>query len=95
MKADRDNYDLFGETGSLSVPASGSSAAVLVNPPLTTLQLRAGGGADSRLAGDTPAMQYRLAYAEPERRQAYAGSRWAAVPAELIEQVVVRRTSRA
>ncbi len=90
LKADRAIYDLFGETGSLSVPASGSSAAVLVNPPLTTLQLRL---AEVQTPAwlNTPAMQYRLAYAEPERRQAYAGSRWAAVPAELIEQVVVRQ----
>jgi hypothetical protein len=31
------------------------------------------------------AMHYRLAYAEPLRRQSYGESRWAAPPAELLE----------
>lgn len=39
----------------------------------------------------TPAMQYRLAYAEPGRRLGYAESRWAAPPAELLEAALRRR----
>jgi cholesterol transport system auxiliary component len=49
--------------------------------------------AASWLAG--PAMQYRLAYAEPLRRQSYAGSRWAAAPAELLESALRRRLAAA
>lgn len=36
-------------------------------------------------------MHYRLAYAEPLRRQSYAESRWAAPPAELLEVFLKRR----
>lgn len=43
----------------------------------------------SWLAG--PAMHFRLAYAEPLRRQNYAESRWAAPPAELLEALLKRR----
>jgi cholesterol transport system auxiliary component len=39
----------------------------------------------------SPAMQYRLAYADAGRREAYAESRWAAPPAELVEVVLRRR----
>lgn len=38
-----------------------------------------------------PAMHFRLAYAEPLRRQAYLESRWAAPPAALLETYVKRR----
>ena len=43
----------------------------------------------SWLAG--PAMHFRLAYAEPLRRQSYAESRWAAPPGELLEAFLKRR----
>ena len=36
------------------------------------------------------AMQYRLAYAQATRRQAYVESRWAAQPAQLVELAVKR-----
>lgn len=36
-------------------------------------------------------MHYRLAYAEPLRRQSYNESRWAAPPAELLEAFLKRR----
>ncbi len=49
--------------------------------------------AASWLAG--PAMHYRLAYAEPLRRQSYAASRWAAAPAELLESALRRRLAAA
>ncbi len=39
---------------------------------------------------DNSSMQYRLAYAGPERRYAFAESRWVAPPSELIESVLVR-----
>ena len=45
--------------------------------------------AASWLAG--PAMHFRLAYAEPQRRQSYVESRWAAPPAELLETWLKRR----
>lgn len=45
--------------------------------------------AASWLAG--PALHFRLAYAEPLRRQSYAESRWAAPPAELLEAFLKRR----
>ena len=40
---------------------------------------------------DTPAMQYRLAYADKGRREIYAGSRWVAPPARLLEQLLKQR----
>lgn len=40
-----------------------------------------------------PAMHYRLLYADPQRRLAYAESRWAAAPGELIERALNRQTS--
>lgn len=40
---------------------------------------------------ETADQAYRLAYAEPLRRRAYAESRWAALPAELIERFLNRR----
>lgn len=40
---------------------------------------------------DTPAMQYRLAYADPARRASFAESRWVAPPPELLEQSLRRR----
>jgi cholesterol transport system auxiliary component len=39
----------------------------------------------------TPAMQYRLSYADAGRRENYAASRWAAPPAELLEVALRRR----
>lgn len=36
------------------------------------------------------AMQYRLAYAQATRRQAYVESRWAAQPAQLVELALKR-----
>ncbi|MBL8490958.1 MAG: membrane integrity-associated transporter subunit PqiC [Rhodocyclaceae bacterium] len=41
----------------------------------------------------TPAIQYRLAYAEGTRRQAYAESRWIAPPTELLEQALKARVA--
>ena len=38
-----------------------------------------------------PAMNFRLAYAEPLRRQSYVESRWAAPPAELLDASLKRR----
>lgn len=39
---------------------------------------------------DTPAQLYRLRYSDGFRRHQYAGSRWAAPPAELIERFLQR-----
>ncbi len=73
------HYD-FGSSG-----AGGS--AWPVSPAAVEVQ------AASWLAG--PAMHYRLAYAEPLRRQSYAASRWAAAPAELLESALRRRLAAA
>lgn len=53
--------------------------------PLAALDVRAASWLD------TPAQLYRLAYADPARRQAYIASRWAAAPAELLERTLQRR----
>lgn len=45
--------------------------------------------APSWLAGS--GMQYRLSYVDPARRLEYVESRWAAPPAELLRQALVRR----
>jgi len=42
---------------------------------------------------DTPAMQYRLSYADRTRREAYAASSWAAPPAQLLEHKLRQRLS--
>lgn len=42
-----------------------------------------------------PAMHYRLAYAEPLRRQTYAESAWVAPPGELLEAFLMRRLALA
>ena len=39
---------------------------------------------------DSPALQYRLLYAEAKRRQSYAESRWVAPPRELLEEELRR-----
>ena len=53
--------------------------------PIAAIEVQAA----SWLSG--PAMHFRLAYAEPLRRQSYAESRWAAPPAELLEAFLKRR----
>ncbi len=40
---------------------------------------------------DTPALQYRIAYASDARRLSYAESRWVAQPAELLQSMLQRR----
>lgn len=65
--------------GSLSGNGPGSRI------PLAAVEVQAA----SWLSG--PAMNFRLAYAEPQRRQAYAESRWAAPPADLLEAFLKRR----
>lgn len=68
-------YDLGNMTGNWS----GSRV------PIAAVDVQAA----SWLAGAT--MYFRLAYAEPLRRQGYAESRWAAPPAELLERFLKRR----
>ncbi|MBI5898197.1 MAG: membrane integrity-associated transporter subunit PqiC [Rhodocyclales bacterium] len=57
--------------------------------PLAEIEVRAASWLD------TEAMHYRLAYAEPLRRQTYVESRWAAPPAELLENMLRRHHARA
>lgn len=66
-------YD-FGPPAAMSQPAA-------VRPPLA-LQVRASPALDS------PAMLYRLAYADARQLRAYAQSRWAMLPADLMQQRV-------
>lgn len=67
--------------------SSAGGSAWPVSPGMVDVQ------AASWLAG--PAMYYRLAYADPLRRQSYAASRWAAAPAELLESALRRRLAAA
>lgn len=62
---------------------AGTGAALPL--PLATVTVRAA----SWLAGTT--MHFRLAYAEPLRRQGYGESRWAAPPGELLAALLQRR----
>ncbi|MDP2821571.1 MAG: ABC-type transport auxiliary lipoprotein family protein [Sulfuritalea sp.] len=62
-------------------PEAGSASRI----PIAAVDVQA----SSWLSG--PAMHFRLAYAEPLRRQSYAESRWAAPPAELLEVFLKRR----
>ena len=72
-------------------PASYDLAAVAVAwKPARPLVRDVGVIAPSWLGGT--AIAYRLLYADPLRRQAYAESRWAAPPAELIERALNRQT---
>lgn len=66
-------YD-FGPPG-----AAAAEAAPAARPPLA-LRLQASP------ALDTPAMLYRLGYADAQQLRAYGQSRWAMVPAELVQQ---------
>ena len=61
------------------------TSARLAGLPLRAVEVRS----PSWLA--TPAMQYRLAYHDAARREAYAESRWVAPPAELLELALKRR----
>jgi len=69
------NYDL------------GSFSGVWTSPgfPIATVEVKAGAALNS------PAQLYRLAYADNLRRRAYTESRWAALPAELMERALQRR----
>ncbi|MDP1611408.1 MAG: ABC-type transport auxiliary lipoprotein family protein [Sulfuritalea sp.] len=77
--ADPVRYDF----GALAV--SEAAAEPELRLPLATVEVHTA----SWLAG--PAMHFRLAYAEPLRRQTYAESRWAASPGELLEAFLKRR----
>ena len=72
-------YDL-GDVGNL-----GGSAKSDLNLPLRSVDVHA----PSWLSKAT--MQYRLAYADAGRRDAYTESRWAAAPGELLEVSLRRR----
>lgn len=72
-------YDL----GTLAAKATEARSGSRI--PLAAVDVQAA----SWLSG--PAMYFRLAYAEPLRRQSYAESRWAAPPAELLDSFLKRR----
>jgi cholesterol transport system auxiliary component len=67
-------YDLGNLSGAWSAPGL----------PVGGLAVRASSWLDA------PAQLYRLDYADPLRRHAYAESRWAAPPAELLERALQR-----
>lgn len=69
------SYDLSSERLEVAVEPAGMLRLVEVRSPSWL---------------DTTAMQYRLAYAEKTRREVYAGSRWVAPPAALLEQQLKR-----
>lgn len=68
-----------------NLAAAGPEAGSVTRIPISGVDVQAA----SWLSG--PAMHFRLAYAEPLRRQVYAESRWAAPPAELLEAFLKRR----
>lgn len=81
----------FGGSGTRPIPAnydlSSAPMAPDSGPPGILRQVEV--GAPAWL--DTTAMQYRLAYADKARREVYAGSRWVAAPAGLLEQQLKQR----
>lgn len=81
-------YDLPAAPAAQEVPAAGQGAAP--GTPGMALHL-----APVRAPGwlMTPSMQYRLAYADASRRLSYAGSRWVAPPAELVDLALRRDSS--
>ncbi|MDP2823459.1 MAG: ABC-type transport auxiliary lipoprotein family protein [Sulfuritalea sp.] len=68
-----------------NLAAKGAEAGTGSRVPLAAIEVQTA----SWLSG--PAMHFRLAYAEPLRRQSYAQSRWAAPPGELLETFLKRR----
>lgn len=78
--AETARYDLGGPTDMAQAGVTASVATVAVAAP-------------SWLAGN--ALQYRLLYADAARRHSYVESRWAAPPAELLEQLLDRRLTHA
>lgn len=78
-QADVAIYDFGDRAG------EGTSKAVTPGLPIGGVAVRA----NSWL--DTPALRYRLDYADRLQRHAYADSRWAAPPAELLERALQRR----
>lgn len=69
------SYDLGKLSGSWASPGF----------PITAVEVQASAWLDS------PAQLYRLSYADNLRRRAYTESRWAALPAELLERALQRR----
>lgn len=62
-------------------PVTGGAAPVAAGPrPLLALRVQASPALDS------PAMLYRLAYADAQQLRAYSQARWAMLPAELLQQ---------
>ncbi|HQW20968.1 MAG TPA: ABC-type transport auxiliary lipoprotein family protein [Rhodocyclaceae bacterium] len=74
-------YDIPGNSTTNAGPAGASATPGLM---LHIADVRAPGWLM------TPAMQYRLAYADASQRLSYTESRWVAPPAELLEQVLKR-----
>ncbi|MCX7168688.1 MAG: ABC-type transport auxiliary lipoprotein family protein [Rhodocyclales bacterium] len=68
-----------------NLPAKVTEAGPVSRVPIAAVDVQAA----SWLSG--PAMHFRLAYAEPLRRQSFTESRWAAPPAELLEAFLKRR----
>ena len=80
----------MGRAGTLASPALYDLASAqpiqtqATAVPLRSIEVRA----PSWIA--STAMQYRLAYANEQERSSYAAARWAAAPAELVEQILKR-----
>lgn len=83
-------YDLFASnlTRVSRVAVAADSKSRLTDVPLTLrlAELQAPAWLN------TTAMQYRLSYVEPHQRHVFAQSRWAAPPAEMLEQVIARQS---
>jgi cholesterol transport system auxiliary component len=70
-------YD-FGPTLSASAPASAAAAPAQRLPTLALPEFEAGAGLDS------PALLYRLQYADSQQLRPYAQARWSVPPAQLV-----------
>jgi len=87
QKQDQAIYDLFASNASQEAKPVDSKA----RPAGAILMLRLS-EVQAPAWLNTTAMQYRLSYVEPNQRHVYAESRWAAPPAEMIEQVIARQS---
>lgn len=79
-----------GNVRQTAVASFDLGTAAVVWKPATVRLHSVEAGAPSWLAAT--AIQYRLLYADPLRRQSYTESRWAAPPAELIARALNRQT---
>lgn len=80
-----------GGAGSRPSPASYDLSSAVLEPDSGQAGILRQVDVQSPAWIDTPAMQYRLSYADKARREVFAASRWVASPARLLEQQLKQR----